>query len=77
MAYKVVTSNILGHPKKVLLPWRRKPKKVKKKYIEPVRLKRCRCGRKIIGHHFLCQRCWLDKESKKADITPIQGGNHV
>jgi len=38
-----------------------------KKKIHPIpKNKRCRCGKKLRHHHFLCDDCWSqEKESNK------------
>ncbi len=35
-----------------------------KKPIIPLR-DRCKCGKKVLNHHFLCDKCWGNKAKLK------------
>jgi hypothetical protein len=35
-----------------------------KKRIEPV-YRKCKCGRRVIHHHILCDKCWKTKNNMK------------
>lgn len=75
MAFKSVKSKLYGTEITVMVPYRRKARPIKKKFIAPLR-KRCRCGRRVKGHHFLCQTCWDISQSRKADIIKWKEVNH-
>jgi len=45
-------------------------KSMYQKRVKPI-FKKCKCGRKVTDHHFLCNKCWKEKHLKEKE----KGGN--